>query len=309
MNEDVRDLAVIHEMPPVKLERPTKDVMDEAVEASIALMEYVEAGGDGVTYKNIGGKKHLMVESWQTIGKYYGLVAKPRDAKAVQYGDVKGFEATADIFHVASGQVVSSAQSMCLDDEANWKGKPAFQLMSMAQTRACGKAFRNVLAWVVVLAGYKPTPAEEMTGNEHSGDSSSGKTDGIEARTASKFDNAKCHFCGKKHVNKGEEIVLVGGKWGAEACLNKKPAETVDKGTGEVQDKPEGADVADRELLADWIAEFAKTYPDITEQVTGQKDHRYDNKTFLMTFGLGWMNGKQALLQKALDKHNAGEQK
>lgn len=39
---------------------------------------------------------------------------------------------------------------------------PFFQLRSMAQTRACAKAFRNVLAWVVVLAGYKPTPAEEM---------------------------------------------------------------------------------------------------------------------------------------------------
>lgn len=41
---------------------------------------------------------------------------------------------------------------------------PLFQLRSMAQTRAGAKALRNVLAWVVVLAGYKPTPAEEMTG-------------------------------------------------------------------------------------------------------------------------------------------------
>ena len=32
----------------------------------------------------------------------------------------------------------------------------------MAQTRAGAKAFRNILAWVVVLAGYKGTPAEEM---------------------------------------------------------------------------------------------------------------------------------------------------
>ena len=39
---------------------------------------------------------------------------------------------------------------------------PLFQLRSMAQTRACAKALRNVLAWVVVLAGYRPTPAEEL---------------------------------------------------------------------------------------------------------------------------------------------------
>jgi hypothetical protein len=36
----------------------------------------------------------------------------------------------------------------------------------MAQTRACAKALRNVFAWVVVLAGYAPTPAEDMTGTE-----------------------------------------------------------------------------------------------------------------------------------------------
>lgn len=39
---------------------------------------------------------------------------------------------------------------------------PLFQLASMAQTRAGAKVLRNVLAWVVVLAGYKPTPAEEL---------------------------------------------------------------------------------------------------------------------------------------------------
>jgi len=43
---------------------------------------------------------------------------------------------------------------------------PLFQLRSMAQTRACAKALRNVFAWVVVLAGYKPTVAEELTGEE-----------------------------------------------------------------------------------------------------------------------------------------------
>lgn len=41
---------------------------------------------------------------------------------------------------------------------------PLFQLSSMAQTRACAKALRNVLSWVVVMAGYRPTPAEELDG-------------------------------------------------------------------------------------------------------------------------------------------------
>ena len=51
---------------------------------------------------------------------------------------------------------------MCMDDEKKWKDSPAFQIRSMAQTRAAAKCLRNVLAWVVVMAGYAPTPAEEM---------------------------------------------------------------------------------------------------------------------------------------------------
>jgi hypothetical protein len=43
---------------------------------------------------------------------------------------------------------------------------PTYQLRSMAQTRAAAKALRNALAWVVVLAGYKPTPAEELPAHD-----------------------------------------------------------------------------------------------------------------------------------------------
>ena len=41
---------------------------------------------------------------------------------------------------------------------------PLFQLESMSQTRAMAKALRSCYAWVVVLAGYAPTPVEEMDG-------------------------------------------------------------------------------------------------------------------------------------------------
>jgi hypothetical protein len=51
-----------------------------------------------------------------------------------------------------------------MDDESKWSDKPLYQLRSMAQTRAQAKALRGVLAWVAVLAGYNPTPAEEMDG-------------------------------------------------------------------------------------------------------------------------------------------------
>lgn len=44
---------------------------------------------------------------------------------------------------------------------------PLFQLKSMAQTRANSKALKNRFAWIVVLAGYSATPAEEMTTDDN----------------------------------------------------------------------------------------------------------------------------------------------
>lgn len=51
-----------------------------------------------------------------------------------------------------------------MSDEQNWRGKPTYALRSMAQTRTAGKALRSLFAHIAVLAGYSPTPAEEMDG-------------------------------------------------------------------------------------------------------------------------------------------------
>jgi hypothetical protein len=114
------------------------------------------------------------------------VTAVAKSTRYVEFGEgesmVRGWEATADALLVGNNQVISSAEAMCLDDEPKWSTRPVyeyrdgertkvgeenvplFQLRSMAQTRACAKALRNVLAWIVVLAGYAPTPAEEMDG-------------------------------------------------------------------------------------------------------------------------------------------------
>jgi hypothetical protein len=170
-------------------------------------------------------------------------------------------------------------------------------LEAMAQKRALVKATRHAHG----ITDLYTQDTEDMPKGAFSGGStakSEGSTD-VKARMASKFDNAKCNFCGERHINKGDEIVLVDGKWGVESCFLKKAEAPVDKKTGEVKE-----DNGDKAILADWIATFAKDHPDITEQVTENKDHRYTDKVFLMTFGLGWMKGKQAQLQQALDASN-----
>lgn len=142
---------------------------------------------------NIAGRGHLKVEAWQTLSHFYGVTAKITEDEFVQIGDAVGYQATADAILLSTGQVISSAKAMCLNDEENWGARPKyewrdkpgggrekakvgeeqvplFQLRSMAQTRAQSKVLKNVFAWVVALAGYQSTPAEEMTGSEYAED-------------------------------------------------------------------------------------------------------------------------------------------
>lgn len=112
----------------------------------------------------IGGKQYLQFEDWQTLGRFDGVTAGVDWTQALEGCATEGFLAHASCWQ--NGVIISSAEGQCDRTEAKWKDKPMFQLRSMAQTRACAKCLRNVLAWVAVLAGYEATPAEEMVVEE-----------------------------------------------------------------------------------------------------------------------------------------------
>jgi len=161
--DDVKTKAELMILPPpaaLTVARPPEQVVAEAKMAADELIKIVKAKPKPFM---LHGDIYLQFEDWQTVGKFYGATVKVTETKYIEYGTVKGFEAKAVVLNSA-GLEISGAEAMCLDDEKNWKTKPLFQLKSMAQTRASSKALRNVFAWVVVLAGYKPTPAEEMDG-------------------------------------------------------------------------------------------------------------------------------------------------
>ncbi len=143
--------------------RAPEIVLEEAAKAASALRDVIESKPNKCV---IRGKTFLQFEDWQTLGRFYGITVAARSTTYLEYGRVRGFECHAEAILVSTSQVISSAQAMCLDDEEKWKDSPLYQLRSMAQTRAQAKALRNVLAWVVVLAGYQPTPAEEIDGSQ-----------------------------------------------------------------------------------------------------------------------------------------------
>lgn len=159
------DIHHIQLRPPesaqMAMSRAPELVLQEAAKAAQALRDVIERKPQKVV---INGKTFLQFEDWQTLGRFYGVTVAARATNYLEQGRVRGYECHAEALR-ADGQVISAAQAMCMDDEAKWHDKPLFQLRSMAQTRAQAKALRNVLAWVVVMAGYAPTPAEEMDGN------------------------------------------------------------------------------------------------------------------------------------------------
>lgn len=118
----------------------------------------------------VNGEQYLEYEDWQTVGQFFRYSVRTGSAEYIEINGVPGARARADLIDMRSGLVIGGAEAVCLKDEATWGNKPWFQLASMAQTRAGAKAFRNRLSWVVVLAGYKPTPAEEII--EHLGGTS-----------------------------------------------------------------------------------------------------------------------------------------
>jgi hypothetical protein len=170
LNAEIQPQDVHHltlrppESAQLAMSRAPEIVLQEAAKAAQALRDVIERKP---TKCVINGKTFLQFEDWQTLGRFYGVTVAARVTNYIEQGRVRGYECHAEAIR-ADGQVISAAQAMCMDDEQKWHDKPLFQLRSMAQTRAQAKALRNVLAWVVVMAGYAPTPAEEMDGNSRS---------------------------------------------------------------------------------------------------------------------------------------------
>lgn len=113
----------------------------------------------------INGEQYLEFEDWQLLGRFNGLTAevvwtKPLYAKEAG-SDIVGYEAQARVI-AKDGRQITVAESMCMANEKNWQGRDLFAIRSMAQTRACAKALRNVLSYIPVMAGFKSSVAEEM---------------------------------------------------------------------------------------------------------------------------------------------------
>ena len=140
-----------------------QQMMDDASAKAKILTKVIQSQSDKYVV-HAAGQEFLRYEAWSTLARGYGWTAGVETITDVLDTDghtVIGVEAYA-VLRDNMGTQIGGAPARCMLDEPNWSNKPLAQVASMAGTRAAGKALRIGLSWVVVLAGYNPTPAEEF---------------------------------------------------------------------------------------------------------------------------------------------------
>jgi hypothetical protein len=165
--EEIKDGGEMSNLPAVKAEMAVVPVspqeqMNQAADMAKLLKTVVAQAG---LARKLGGRKeHLEFEAWQTIARWHHCTPSTEWTRPIKDGEkIIGWEARVNVLD-EQGRVIGSSEGMCMADEPNWRGKPSYALRSMAQTRTAGKALRSLFAHIAVLAGYSPTPAEEMDG-------------------------------------------------------------------------------------------------------------------------------------------------
>lgn len=72
------------------------------------------------------------------------------------------YECECDVLRLSDGSRVNYGVGLCSNLELLKSGFDEYSVNSMSQTRAIGKAYRNLLGFVMKAAGMETTPAEEM---------------------------------------------------------------------------------------------------------------------------------------------------
>lgn len=155
------------------------EVIERATRAADALKRVITERG---MVQRIGNREHVKVEGWQTLGGMVGVVAGPPRIRELPWpendrlpdhlrkirdqGYAFGYEAKFEALTL-DGRVVGGGESACKRTESAWCMRRGdivddFALESMAQTRATSRTLQGPLRFIVTLAGYSGTPAEEM---------------------------------------------------------------------------------------------------------------------------------------------------
>lgn len=157
--EVIETTAVAHRKPSMFDLEPDAQI-EYAAKIANSLVKVIEKQH---LYTNIQGRKYVKVEGWEVLGTFLGVLPRERHVTELPDGS---YEAFVDLVRSSDGIVVGGASAICGVDEKRWSGADRYARRSMAITRAVGKAYRTCFSWIISLAGYEVTPAEEIPAPE-----------------------------------------------------------------------------------------------------------------------------------------------
>ena len=164
-NKPLPDYAILNP------EIPMTAKVDVATNVANTLAPLVRSQGLVVTGLNRANKEaeYVTVEGWEVLGTFLGIVPVTTIIKEVKSKQDRtvGYVARATLYQnpviendeIVGGTVIARAEAQA--DRSGFQ-KDLFAIASMAQTRALGKAYRMGLSWIMKMAGFEGTPAEEM---------------------------------------------------------------------------------------------------------------------------------------------------
>lgn len=177
VKEDVNTSAVVETSKPLpdyailNPEIPMSAKVDVATNVANTLAPLVrsqELVVKGLNKKNPEAE-YVTVEGWEVLGTFLGIVPVTTIIKEVKSKQDRtvGYVARATLYQnpiiendeIVGGTVIARAEAQA--DKSGFQ-KDLFAIASMAQTRALGKAYRMGLSWIMKMAGFEGTPAEEM---------------------------------------------------------------------------------------------------------------------------------------------------
>lgn len=156
----IEETAIVPAAPPANLFRTDNPAIaaQRMTDVADALCPIIE---QRKLYSDIQGRKYVKVEGWQTLGSMLGVTPVTVWTRRLEADEHQGWEARVEA-RTLDGRTIGAAEAECLRSENRWKIADDYAIRSMAQTRATSKALRSVLGFVVTLAGFEATPAEEV---------------------------------------------------------------------------------------------------------------------------------------------------
>ena len=113
-------------------------------------------------YTEIQAKNYAHVEGWQFAGSMLGIFPRIESVENLSSPKELKWSSETHLIDRKTDKVISKGFAVCSNLENKRKNADEYVILSMAQTRSIGKAYRNVIGWVMKLAGYEATPAEDM---------------------------------------------------------------------------------------------------------------------------------------------------